>query len=826
MYLMNFDARQTLKFTKDGIMRVTQSSYYHNLDKNVRNTQHELNDINKQLASGKNIEYGYEDPQGFNQTMRLDNDINGLTQARNIANRAVSFTDYTDNTLSDMKDILDKFKVKLVAAANDSNATSSLLAIADELKAYKDHLFNLSNAKGDGKYLFAGTALEKPPMDDAGVYQGNDGILKAHLGDSVEQPYNITGSELFLGSNGDIHRQISTNIQLLNQSNLHPEAMIEGGVKEQSTEVVLTRFDSIRDMVGDDDANHYNNESTFFYVRGRRSDGYAFKERFEMDSEAKVSDLLDRIGLRFGNTPRSKIVDVSIDNAGYIEITDRKTGSSKIDFHMVSTHEEVDNIDDLSEIGAEIRAYNNSDFQGSRVNSKVSANNSKYDHRDFIVNTVLKDYEQRYATDYSLVRDVMPGITDEIFFEGVDIEGNVIATEGKPGASFTVDDTATMFDLLQFIGKKYGGVSGEARARLSDGRIVLADDSITPHEPSQMFLSMTSKSQSEVIVGFTSLSEMEYDRAYWEKEGSILSSTVPQIVRLDNERATEATKLSEVAGNTTFSGTKLNIEGRDVHGEGIDYTIHFNQHPDCSYFVDNETQKRYDIMSHGKLTGADDVTYRQLFDVMQMILSGHVPASSDPTYMEDYLIGVANAEDMVEVHFDQSGKISIKDRLKSITQMEFSMFDQKSNDFSDIQDRHPVVTFHANNAIVIDDPKTNFFALIDEAIESVELERKRADGEDIDNPRNIGVQNSIRSIEHLLEHVTNQHSRNGAQSNAIRFAQERNEAWIVHAKTVRSDVLDTDLAEASMKYQQLTNNYQAMLSTANKVNQLALVNYL
>jgi len=807
-------------------MRVTQSSYYHNLDKNVRNTQHELNNINKQLASGKSIEYGYESPQKFNETMRLDNDINGLTQSRNIANRAVSFTDYTDNTLSDMKDILDKFKVKLVAAANDSNATSSLHAIADELKAYKDHLFNLANAKGDGKYLFAGTALEKAPMNAAGEYQGNDGVLKAHLGDSVEQPYNITGTELFLGSNGDVHRQISTNIQLLNKTRLHPEAMVVGGVAEQSKEVVLTRFDTIRDMVGDDDANKYNNEQSYFYVRGRRSDGFAFKERFAMDSEAKVGDLLDRIGLRFGNTPRSKIVDVSIDNAGYIEITDRKTGSSMIDFHMISTHEEVDNIDDLSEIGAEIQFYNNSDFQGSRVNSKVSASNSKYDHRDFIINTVLKDYEQRFATDYSLVRDVMPAMTDEIAFTGVDIDGNIVSTDGEPGVSFPVDDTTTMFDLLEFIGKSFGGEKGDARARLSDGRILLADDSITPHEPSQMFLSMTSKSQNEEINGFTSLSEMEYDRAYWEKDGSVITSTVPQIVRYTNARADESTKISDVAGDVSLIGTKLNIEGRDVHARPIDYTITFGEHPECSYFVDNKTQKRYDIMAHGKLTGGDDVTYRQLFDVVQMILSGHVPASSDPTYMEDYLIANANAEDMVEVRFDQSGRIEVKDRLESITNLEIAMFDDASNDFSDIRDRHPIVTFHANNTIVIDDPKTNFFELIDGAIESVELERKRADGKNIESPRNIGVQNSIKSIEHLLEHVTNKHSSNGAQSNAIRFSQERNEAWIVHAKTVRSDVLDTDLAEASMKYQQLTNNYQAMLSTANKVNQLALVNYL
>ncbi len=802
-------------------MRVTQGSYYNNFDKNSHNAQHELDRINKQLASGKSIEYGYEDPQTFITTMRLDNDINGMEQARRISQRAVSFTDYTDSTLTDMKEVLDKFKVKLVNAASDSNGSASLSAIADELRAYQEHLMNLANATGDGKYLFAGTALEKPPINKAGEYLGNDGLLKAFLGDSVEQPYNIPGTELFLGENGDIHRKITTNVKLYNQTMKHPEAMIEGGVPEQAKDVILRRDDTVRDMVGDDDANTKNNENTYFYIRGRRSDGFTFKERFEMTSDARVQDVLDRIGKAFGNTPRSKIVDVNIDNAGYIEITDRKTGSSKIDFHMISSHEDVDNIDMLSEIGAEIQTYNNSDFQGSRINHTVSAANSQYDHRDFTINTVLKDYEGNFATSYTLVRDAMPQVTDGIVLNGIDVDGNAIQN-----VKFPIDDMTTMHDVMTFMEDIYGGKNHEVVVRLSDGRILLTDQSITPHEPSRMFTTLTSMAGEEKITGFTSLSEMEYDRAYWEKDGSMLKSTIPQITRKGNDRATEHTRLLDVAGDITTVGTTLDLKGKNVYGMEVDFSLTLGEHPDCACFLDNSTGKKYNVIAHGRTTDGDGMTYRQLFDVIQMIMSGHLPKSADPTYMEDYLIASANAEDMVEVKFDQAGKIVVKDRLNSVTRMEMTMYDNQTNDFSDPRVRHPLFTFHANNTLTIDDPKTDFFDLIEGAVRSVELERKRPDGDSRDEPRNIGVQNAIVSIEHLLEHVTNSHSRNGAQSNAIRFAQERNEAWIVNAKSVQSEALDTDMAEATMKFNQLSNSYQAMLSTVNRVNKLALVNYL
>ena len=44
--------------------------------------------------------------------------------------------------------------------------------------------------------------------------------------------------------------------------------------------------------------------------------------------------------------------------------------------------------------------------------------------------------------------------------------------------------------------------------------------------------------------------------------------------------------------------------------------------------------------------------------------------------------------------------------------------------------------------------------------------------------------------------------------------------------TLRSSVIDTDLAEASLELTQLSLNYEAMLSTVGKISKLSLVNYL
>ena len=62
--------------------------------------------------------------------------------------------------------------------------------------------------------------------------------------------------------------------------------------------------------------------------------------------------------------------------------------------------------------------------------------------------------------------------------------------------------------------------------------------------------------------------------------------------------------------------------------------------------------------------------------------------------------------------------------------------------------------------------------------------------------------------------------------NALQYSYERSEILIVQAKTLKSDIVDTDMSEASMQLSQLQLNYQAMLSSIGKITKLSLVNYL
>ena len=92
--------------------------------------------------------------------------------------------------------------------------------------------------------------------------------------------------------------------------------------------------------------------------------------------------------------------------------------------------------------------------------------------------------------------------------------------------------------------------------------------------------------------------------------------------------------------------------------------------------------------------------------------------------------------------------------------------------------------------------------------------------------RNGGIENAIQAIQDLSSHIGSQLSVAGSQSQVLERTIERTELLIVTTKSLRSEAIDTDMAEAALELKQLEINYQAMLSTVSRISQLTLVNYL
>ncbi len=292
----------------------------------------------------------------------------------------------------------------------------------------------------------------------------------------------------------------------------------------------------------------------------------------------------------------------------------------------------------------------------------------------------------------------------------------------------------------------------------------------------------------------------------FKKDGNFLTNNIQQFISPDSGFATARTTLSEVATDSLLNRT-INIEGKTVSGEEMSASLTFGEET-TAVSINGAT---FELGG-----GAESFSYQQLTEVMGIALSG--------VEVGDFESAVLESEELVDVKLNHRGEFEIMDLTSSVTDMEFSMFDESVHDFS--TDIGSPLAFNSNKAIDLDRPSVDIFEAIDMAIDAVQEDLFHPDGERDGFEGNRGVQGSLDNLTHIIDHVIKERSRSGAQLQNIEYTIDRAEALTLNMQITKNDVINTDFAETSAYFQALSLNYQAMLQSIARVQGLSLVNYI
>lgn len=474
-------------------MRVTNTLFYSTSVTEHQSAMKKLYDIDKQLASGMKIQNSFENSAIYVDTMRLNYEIATLEQTKETSSKAQTFALNTDSTMNQIEDALEQFKTKLIQANSSTHSSTSLNAIADELEGLKRHLVSLGNTSINGQYLFSGSSLLQKPLEADGTYVGNAESLNAIVGSGVELPYNISGDALFLGTDSDYHRVVSTNVSMYNQSKLHPDTMVINSGVTAPEKVYLTATDTIRDMVGDTDNDNANDPNAVFHVSGRRSDGSTFDTSIEMQSHEKISALLEKIGQAFGNTPTNHVVDVTMSEHGQIEIKDLSAGNQQLQFHIVGAVDRsaalvgaegyADNKNLIAE-NVQIVEFIKSNFVSANTSSTISSRQDIFSPGQFTLGAPMFQSNGTFVESSTKLRSFMGDEINQIKFSGTNNAGTNI-NPIPPLDVLHIDDNTTVQQLLSAVESAYG-----VSARLEDGQIYLSAGNSTDFDANQLHVKL------------------------------------------------------------------------------------------------------------------------------------------------------------------------------------------------------------------------------------------------------------------------------------------------------------------------------------------------
>jgi flagellar hook-associated protein 3 FlgL len=189
-------------------MRVSSSTYQLQWLAALRRQQAELSAIQQQVSSGKRITTAADDPAGAAQGLLLQQGLDRLQNYAGNAQTASRRLGLEEDSLSQATDALNRVRELAIQAANGTQTQESRRAIAAEAAELLSGLISTANVQdGEGRYLFAGNAVQTRPFTLAGSvqYNGDSGTRVQRVADGRTVQENDPGSEVFVqipGGNG------------------------------------------------------------------------------------------------------------------------------------------------------------------------------------------------------------------------------------------------------------------------------------------------------------------------------------------------------------------------------------------------------------------------------------------------------------------------------------------------------------------------------------------------------------------------------------------------------------------------------------------------
>lgn len=358
-------------------MRITNKLNTYNSINQVQTGMKNLYKSYNQLSSGLQIQNSYEGAGMYITNARLEYEYATLSQIEDASKLADELMKNTDSTMSEMEKLLTQFKVKVTEAANATQTPTSREVIAKELETIRQQIVDLANTSVNGQFLFSGSLTNTKPFDYSGNYYGDGKRLNIVTGDGVKNAYNIPGYDLFYKADNDFKKQITTNVSFTdNRYDL---------VQNKDKTRYLTGDDKISYLIGRDYVSTKKEEldkdkdfdttpmqfpPTALYVQGVKPDGTSFKSAVLVQPTDTIQGMLDKIGALYGNTTTSKVVDVSINKSGQIQITDLKQGNTVLDFHAVAYTPQFQTRDELKN-ATEAMKQQNPPLTGEQLTNNI-----------------------------------------------------------------------------------------------------------------------------------------------------------------------------------------------------------------------------------------------------------------------------------------------------------------------------------------------------------------------------------------------------------------------------------------------------------------------
>ena len=160
----------------------------------------DLNEVQKQITSGKRLVKMSDEPWTVSQIHQLREETSLQRVFRDSSNQAKTLLTQTENTLQGALNVITRLRELAVKSSNDTYSLDDLSSISNEADNLKETLHNLANTDFNGRYIFAGKAYDTLPFDGTFTYVASTDEVSIDVSNTAQVEVGFDGSDVFQGS--------------------------------------------------------------------------------------------------------------------------------------------------------------------------------------------------------------------------------------------------------------------------------------------------------------------------------------------------------------------------------------------------------------------------------------------------------------------------------------------------------------------------------------------------------------------------------------------------------------------------------------------------
>ncbi|SHI43086.1 flagellar hook-associated protein 3 FlgL [Clostridium cavendishii DSM 21758] len=154
-------------------MRVTNKMLSNNFLRDMRTNLNNIQTLQSQLSSGKEIRKPSDNPFKVARSMQLHSDIAENKQYNENIKDTLNNLDSTDTALGQATNVFQRMRELLISAGNAAYGSDERKAIKDEFNQKVQELSQVLNTNFDGSYIFGGTKASSKPLTTYTDANGN-----------------------------------------------------------------------------------------------------------------------------------------------------------------------------------------------------------------------------------------------------------------------------------------------------------------------------------------------------------------------------------------------------------------------------------------------------------------------------------------------------------------------------------------------------------------------------------------------------------------------------------------------------------------------------